>query len=296
MSPAAVRSYSTNHKRLRGSPEVRTIIEKDTETAQYVVWDPETKDGVIIDSVLNYNPVTSKITHHSAEELLRFVKEHGIKVVKIIETHAHADHLTAAQYLKAKLGGHVPVCVGEKISEVQASFAPMFQMEDSVSPKDFDHLFQVTQTPVALTRRVLLNSSVKPFVARMATRYSRVTLSSCPMSVQHVATSPTGQLVFSIRTAAPQTRGSLDSFARLFMTKHAFETTIADQLAHNKHINGTTSLEDFVSWREGRDETLNPPRLILPSLQVNIRAGKLPEISPGKVMLKIPVSVVNDNA
>ncbi|KXS09446.1 beta-lactamase-like protein [Gonapodya prolifera JEL478] len=295
-----VNQAAKEFRALKGKPVVRTVLEKDTETAQYVVWDPETKDGLIIDSVLNFDPVAGKASHKSAQELLDVVRSEGINVVKIIETHAHADHLTAAQYLKQQLGGSVPVCIGEGIKHVQEVFAPMFQMEGVVSTEDFDHLFTDGEsytlgniecevfaspghTPACMVHRIgdaifTGDTIFMPDVGSARCDFPKGSAEMLYGSIQKIFSLPPHTRVFVGHDYPPEGR------------KHTFETTVSAQTTANKHINASTPLDDFVSWRRGRDDTLKPPRLILPSLQVNIRAGRLP-MEGGKVMLRIPVTV-----
>lgn len=286
--------------KLHGTPVVKTLLEKETETAQYVVYDPETKQGVIIDSVLNFNPIAATITHHSANEILDFVESEGLTITKIIETHAHADHITAAHYLKGKLGGNVAICIGEGISDVQAVFAPVFGM-DNVSTEDFDHLFKDGETykigniecqalstpghtPACMTHRIgdavfTGDTIFMPDVGSARCDFPKGSAQVLFQSIHRIFALPAESRVFVGHDYPPAGR------------HHSFETTVGDEMSSNKQINAKTELDAFVTWREGRDKTLNLPRLIFQSLQVNIRAGRLPEMEPGKVVLRIPVTV-----
>ncbi|MDX2287584.1 MAG: MBL fold metallo-hydrolase [Hyphomicrobiaceae bacterium] len=283
-------------------PEVKGFYDKDTATISYVVKDPASKKCAIIDSVMDFDYASGRISYGAADALIAHVREHGLEVEWLIETHAHADHLSAAPYIQDKLGGKLGI--GEHIKVVQDVFGKVFN-EGTAFQRDgsqFDRLFKDgdTYTIGSLTAFVIYTPGHTPACTVHVIGDACFTGDTLfmPDGGSARADFPGGDarvLYRSIRkvleTLPPQTR--------LFMCHDygpggreiKWETTVAEQRAHNIHVKDGISEDEFVRMREQRDATLAMPKLIIPSLQVNIRAGHLPEPDEsGKRYLKVPVN------
>ena len=274
-----------------------------TWTVTYLVWDEQSRRAAIIDPVLDYDFKSGYTATHSADCIVEAVREHQLVVDWILETHAHADHLSGARYLQERLGGRI--AIGAHIREVQATFRTVFNLEPGFVPdgRQFDHLFDDNETFMIgnVEARALHVPGHTPadmayvigddvFVgdtlfmpdvgtaradfpggdARMLYRSIRRLLALPPHTVMHVC-----------HDYPPASRAP------------AWTTTVAEQRAANIHVHDGIDEEAFVAMRTTRDATLDMPTLILPSIQVNIRAGRMPPPEPdGVSYLKIPVNVL----
>jgi glyoxylase-like metal-dependent hydrolase (beta-lactamase superfamily II) len=285
------------------SPCVKAFFDKDTWTVSYVVYEKAGSACAIIDSVLDYDPKSGRTTTRSADDIIAFVRQEDLKVQWILETHAHADHLTAAPYLKKQLGGRI--AIGEHIKTVQTVFKGVFNLERdfAVDGSQFDTLFKDGQRFMIghLEAEVLFLPGHTP--ACTAYKIDDDVFVGDTIAMPDVGTArcdfPGGdarQLYRSIKKLL-----SLPPTTRLFMCHDyppagrdvCFETTVADERAHNIHVHDGIDEDAYVAMRTKRDAGLAMPVLILPAVQVNIRAGNLPPAeSNGTVYLKIPVNAL----
>lgn len=288
----------------KGVPIIRAFFDKPTFTVSYVVHDPETKKAAIIDSVLDFDPASGRTSFASADAIIAYVAQQGLAVDWLLETHAHADHLSAAPYLQQKLGGKI--AIGEHIVTVQNVFGKLFNADTDFQRdgSDFDQLFadgdhfQIGKLDVT----VLHVPGHTP--ADIAYVIGDAVFTGDTMFMPDYGTAradfPGGnarQLFQSLRRIL-----SLPATTRLFMchdylpagrTEYAWETTVEAERAGNVHAHDGITEDEFVAMREARDATLDMPRLILPSVQVNMRAGHMPAADDnGITYLKIPVNAV----
>lgn len=282
-------------------PEVTTFFDEATFTATHIVRDPRGSDCAIVDSVLDFDPKSGRTSTESADQVTRHVKEHGLDVAWILETHAHADHLSAAPYLKSKLGGRT--AIGAHITEVQAIFAKLFNVEKGfrVDGSQFDHLFEDGETfrigglearamhtpghtPACLTYLVgdaafVGDTLFMPDYGTARADFPGGDAHTLYRSIHKLLALPPETRVFVCHDYLPEGRDD-----------YAWETTIGAE-KENVQLAGVSE-DDFVAWREGRDAKLKAPLLLLPSIQTNIRAGKLPPADANGVSyIKIPVEL-----
>ena len=285
------------------SPQVHGIFDPVTWTVTYVVFEKPGSACAIIDSVLDYDPKSGRTSHQSADKVIEFVKNNHLKVEWILETHAHADHLSAASYLKAELGGKT--AIGDHITQVQKVFQGIFNMEPSfkLDGSQFDHLFKDGETITlgGLIGHTLFVPGHTP--ACVAYQFGDAVFVGDTMFMPDVGTArcdfPGGDaktLYASVKKIL-----SLPPATRLFMCHDyppsdrpvAFETTVAEQRANNIHVHDGISEAEFVEMRTKRDATLEMPVLILPAVQINIRAGELPpKEDNGIAYAKIPLNAL----
>ncbi len=284
-------------------PIVHGIFDKATWTITYIVHQGVGTACAIIDSVLDYDPKSGRTTTTSAEKVVDYVKANQLKVEWILETHAHADHLTAAPYLKQHLGGKI--AIGDHISNVQKVFKGIFNMEPSFKQdgSQFDHLFKDGEAIQVggLTGHTMYVPGHTP--ACVAYQFGDAVFVGDTMFMPDVGTArcdfPGGDAktlfasVHKILSLPPDTR--------LFMCHDyppngrdvKYESTVADQRANNIHVHDGISEAQFVDMRTKRDATLEMPVLILPAVQINIRAGELPpQEANGVSYLKIPLNAL----
>jgi glyoxylase-like metal-dependent hydrolase (beta-lactamase superfamily II) len=280
--------------------EIRAFFDEPTNTVSYLVWDPATKQGAVIDPVLDWDNRTGEADTAFADRLLAAAAEEGVTIVYVLETHAHADHLTAAPYIKSRTGARIGI--GEHIVDVQRIFRPVFDARD-VKPAggDFDLLFKDGErVPLgSLTIEVMHVPGHTP--ADVAYRIGDDVFVGDTLFMHDYGTArcdfPGGdarQLWRSIRRLL-----DLPGHTRLWMCHdykapgrdhYAWQSTVAEQRAHNPHVKDGTTEEEFVAFRTARDATLAAPLLLLPSIQVNIRAGRFPEAEENGVRyLRVPV-------
>ena len=285
----------------RNHPHVKAFFDPATWTVSYVVYDHDGGHCAIIDSVLDYDSKSGRTTTTSADALMAFVKDKALTVQWILETHAHADHLSAAHYLRKHLGGQI--AIGAAITDVQSVFKGIFNLEPEFHPdgSQFDHLFQPDEVFAIgdLTVHALPVPGHTP--ACMAYQVSDAVFVGDTLFMPDVGTArcdfPGGNahdLYQSVRKLM-----SLPGDTRLYMChdyppddrKPAWESTVAEQRASNIHIRDGVSEDAFVAMRSKRDAGLAMPNLILPSVQINIRAGAMPPAEAnGRAYLKIPLN------
>jgi glyoxylase-like metal-dependent hydrolase (beta-lactamase superfamily II) len=282
-------------------PEVKAFFDEPTNTVSYVVKDPNSNACAVIDTVMDIDYAAGRIAYHSADEIIAFIRDNDLKLEWLIETHVHADHLSGAPYIQQKLGGKIGI--GENIKIVQETFGKVFNegTEFRRDGSQFDRLFEDGDS----------------YTIGTMTAHAMHTPGHTPACMTHVIgdTAFVGDTLFmpdggSARADFPGGDArtlyrsikrllSLPEQTRLFMCHDygpngreiRWETTVAEQKAHNIHVKDGISEDQFVATREARDKTLPMPKLIIPSLQVNMKAGELPEPdASGKRFLKVPIN------
>ncbi len=284
-------------------PDVRGFFDPATHTVTYLVSDPETGQAAIIDPVLDYDAATARTSTGSVDAVMRALREAGLTLAMVLETHAHADHLTAADHLRRTEGA--PIGIGERITAVQSTFGPLFDAHDVTHDGAvFDRLHADGDAfPLGnLTVEVIHTPGHTP--ACVSYRIGDALFAGDTLFMPDYGTARADFPGGDARTLYRSIRKllALPGETRMFVghdylpdgrSDFRFETTVADQRARNIHIGGGVSEDAFVSMREARDATLKAPQLILPSLQINIRAGALPPPEPdGRRYLKMPLDVV----
>ena len=284
-------------------PNVQAFHDTATFTITYVVSDPATNRAAIIDSVLDFDPASGRTSTDSADAVIAFVNDERLSVDWILETHVHADHLTGAPYIKEQLGGDA--AIGANVTTVQDTFKGVFNLKDlATDGSQFDHLFADGETFQVgdIEGRVIATPGHTPACVTYVIGDAGFVGDTLFMPDFGSARTdfPGGsatQLYHSIRKIL-----ALPDETRLFMChdykapgrdEFAWETSVAEQRAGNIHISDKVSEDEFVAMREGRDSQLGMPKLILPSLQVNLRAGHLPDPEDNDIRyLKIPLDAV----
>lgn len=292
---------------LQGRPLVQGFFEKRTSSVQYVVADPETKRCAIIDPVLDFDPKSGAIATHSADELLGYIERQGYELEWVLDTHPHADHFSAAGYLKDRTG--VPTGIGEKVVEVQKLWQGIYNIA-RCCPADgsqWDRLFadgerfkigkidvETMFTPghtlasiayIAGDAAFIHDTLFMPDGGTARADFPGGSARALWNSIQRILTLPDDTRLFTGHDYCPGGR------------KPAWESTVAQQKAENSHLRKLKTEAEFVALREARDRELPMPRLILHSLQVNIRGGRLPEPEDnGKRYLKIPLDALESAA
>lgn len=284
--------------------QIDAFFDSATFTISYVVFDKATKTAAIIDSVLDYDAASGRTSKDSANKLIEHVKALQLSVKWILESHAHADHLSAAPYLKQQLGGSI--AIGALITDVQKVFSKIYNFESEFESNgnQFDRLLidgeQIAlgesvikvmhtpgHTPACLTYLIedaafVGDTLFMPDFGTARTDFPGGDAVTLYNSIQKILSLPDTTRIFTGHDYMAEGRDF-----------YAWESTVAEQKAKNIHINQSVSKEQFVAFREKRDAGLNLPKLILPSVQVNIRAGNLPpKESNGVSYLKIPVDAV----
>ena len=281
-------------------PDVQHFYHEPTGTLSYVVSDPGTSAAAVIDPVLGLSVVSGRTDAGPAEEIAAFIEKNGLHLDWILETHAHADHLSAAQVLKSRLGGKV--AIGEGICRVQEHFASVFNLQPpfAADGHQFDHLFsdnesfalgdiecRVIQTPGHT------NDSVTYLVGNFAFIGDSLFMVDCGtarcdfpggdaavlyQSIQKLFALPDDTVLCMCHDYPPESRSM------------RYDATVKEQKDHNIHVGNGTSKDEFIKVRRTRDDTLSLPALILPSIQVNIRAGHLPAAEDNQISyVKIPL-------
>jgi len=286
-----------------GKPEIRAFFDEATNTVSYLVSDPATRRAAVIDPVLDWDNKSGEADTRSADAILKAAAEAGLTIDWALETHVHADHLTAAPYVKARTGATIGI--GEHIRDVQKIFRPVFNATDVKGDgSEFDRLFaDGEQFHIGkLEVEVLHVPGHTP--ADIAYKIGDAVFVGDTLFMPDYGTAradfPGGdarKLYRSIKKLL-----ALPPATRLFMCHdykapgrdhYAWETTVADERASNRHVKDGVSEDDFVAMREARDAKLAAPHLLMPSIQVNMRAGKLPPADANGVRyLKIPVKLV----
>jgi len=283
-------------------PDVTPFFDEETFTASFVVTDPETKHCAIVDSVLDFDYASGRTDFRSADQIIKFVQDNDLTVDWILETHVHADHLSAAPYLQEKIGGKIGI--GRNITIVQDTFGKVFNAgtEFARDGSQFDKLFSEGDTfsignilasvlntpghtPACLTYVIkdaafVGDTLFMPDFGTARADFPGGSANALYASIQKLFTLPDDTRVFVGHDYKAPGR-----------SEFAWETTIGEQRTLNKHVGEGRSEDDFVAMRTKRDAELAMPRLILPSLQVNMRAGQMPPTEPdGNVYFKIPVN------
>ncbi len=288
---------------LSTQPEVHAFFDAATNTISYIVKDPQSPACAIIDSVMDIDYAAGRITSHGADRLIAHVRDHNLRLEWLIETHVHADHLSGAPYIQEKLGGKLGI--GENITIVQETFGKIFNegTEFQRDGSQFDKLFgdsdsyaignltaHVMHTPghtPACMTHVIGNAAFvgdtlfMPDGGSARADFPGGDARVLYRSIKRVLALPDAMRLFMCHDYGPNGRDI------------KWETTVADERRHNIHVKAGTSEDAFVAMREARDKTLGMPQLIIPSLQVNMRAGKLPpKDGQGKVFLKVPINTL----
>jgi glyoxylase-like metal-dependent hydrolase (beta-lactamase superfamily II) len=283
-----------------GSPVIQGFFDEATNTISYLVADPQTRDAAIIDPVLDYKPNSGAVDVRSVDAILAAAKDAGYKVVWSLETHAHADHLSASPYVKAKTGARIGI--GDKITEVQRIFRPVFNATDlKTDGSDFDHLFKDGEHFKIGTLDVEVMHTPGHTPACISYRIGDAVFVGDTLFMPDYGTAradfPGGDAhnlyrsIERILSLPPQTRLFMcHDYKAPGRDQYAWETTVAEQREKNVQVHKGVKEDEFVAKRNARDATLSAPMLLLPSIQVNIRAGRFPAAeSNGVRYLKIPV-------
>jgi glyoxylase-like metal-dependent hydrolase (beta-lactamase superfamily II) len=284
-------------------PIVKAFFDQGTWTFTYVVYEKPNTPCVVIDSVLNYDPKSGRTKTKSADEVIAFVKEQGLTVDWILETHAHADHLSAAPYIQKHLGGKI--AIGSHIQDVQKVFKGIFNLESEfpTNGSQFDYLIEEGQdlhagnlrihplfvpghTPACMAYvigdTIFVGDTIfMPDVGTARCDFPGGNANTLYQSMQKILSYPDDTRLFMCHDYPPVDRPI------------AYETTVGEEKRKNIHVHEGVSEAQFVEMRNQRDKTLEMPVLILPSIQVNIRAGHPPPAEGnGKTYLKIPFNVL----
>ena len=287
--------------RLDKNFKIKGFFDEETSTISYVVYDMTSKKCAVIDSVLDFDFSSGTIDYHNAEKIISFIEKMKLDLEWLIETHVHADHLSASPYIQKKLGGKIGI--SEKISDIQNIFGKTFNAgtEFQRDGSQFDRLFKdndeykigsikckVINTPghtPACTAHVIGNSIFvgdtlfMPDLGSARADFPGGDARELYRSIQKILSYPDDTLIFVCHDYPPTSR------------KVEWVTTVGEQKKKNIHIKNSIGEDEFVKIREAKDKTLNMPKLIIPSIQVNMRAGNLPPAEDsGDVFIKVPIN------
>jgi glyoxylase-like metal-dependent hydrolase (beta-lactamase superfamily II) len=281
---------------------VKAFFDPQTWTYTYVVYESKGSACIVIDSVLNYDPKSGRTKTDSADEVIAFIKENRLQLDWILETHAHADHLTAAPYIQEKLGGKI--AIGDHITTVQGVFKGVFNLDDvAVDGSQFDALIKEGEsvrfgnlsfkalyvpghTPACMAYEIgdsifVGDTLFMPDVGTARCDFPGGSASNLYRSIQSILKYPPSTKLYMCHDYPPNGRPP------------AYQSTVADQKKSNIHVHDGVTEEQFVAMRNKRDAGLEMPVLILPSIQVNIRAGHMPKPEGnGTAYLKIPLNAL----
>ena len=268
---------------------LKAFFDAATNTVTYLVWDPATRAAAIIDPVLDFDPNAGRLGTASADAVIEAASAEQLRIDWILDTHAHADHLSGADYLRCRTGAKIGI--GAHITEVQKAFLPLFGAllnEGDTLPLgnlEIGVLHTPGHTPACVTYLIdgmafVGDTLFMPDYGTARADFPGGNAATLYRSIRKILALPPQTRIFVGHDYLPESR---DTFI--------WETTVAEERARNVHVHDGVSEDDFVEMREARDKTLAAPRLILPSLQVNIRAGALPPAeADGQVYLKLPVN------
>lgn len=282
---------------------IEPFFDPATNTMTYVVYDPDTKDAVVIDPVLDFEPIAVSVSTESVDRVTDFLRERGLTLHYVLETHAHADHLSGSQLLKERFGASVGI--GEHITTVQATFKDIFDLEPQFATdgSQFDRLFAHGETFSAgsLHFEVIHNPGHTP--ACISYHIGDALFTGDALFMPDFGTGrcdfPDGSAT-DLYDSVTQRLYALPDATRVFVghdygtggREIRWETTIGASKASNKQLTADTDREQFIVWRTARDATLSPPRLLFQSVQVNVRAGALPpKADNGRAYLKFPIGL-----
>ncbi len=282
---------------------IAPFFDPATSTVSYIVYDKAGGNAAIVDPVLDYNAKSGRTHTHFADQLIDYVNAHHLQVEWLLETHAHADHLSASHYLKEKIGGKI--AIGERICQVQQVFKDIFNLGEAfpTDGRQFDHLFKEDEifyigslkvqamfvpghTPADVAYHIrdnifLGDTLFMPDVGTARCDFPGGDVNALYQSIQRILSFPENTKLYMCHDYPPETRSP------------AWVCTVKDQKAHNIHVNVGKTKAEFIQMRTARDKTLEVPTLLLPSIQVNIRAGEFPEVeSNGVHYLKIPLNLI----
>ena len=291
--------------RLDKNFKIKGFFDEETSTISYVVYDMTSKKCAVIDSVLDFDFSSGTIDYHNAEKIISFIEKMKLDLEWLIETHVHADHLSASPYIQKKLGGKIGI--SEKISDIQNIFGKTFNAgtEFQRDGSQFDRLFKdndeykigsikckVINTPghtPACTAHVIGNSIFvgdtlfMPDLGSARADFPGGDARELYRSIQKILSYPDDTLIFVCHDYPPTSR------------KVEWVTTVGEQKKKNIHVKTSIGENEFVKVREARDKTLNMPKLIIPSIQVNMRAGNLPPAEDnGDVFIKVPINILKN--
>jgi glyoxylase-like metal-dependent hydrolase (beta-lactamase superfamily II) len=284
------------------SPEVTAFFHEPTNTVTYVVRDPRSRACAVIDSVLDLDYAAGRISTEAADQVIEHVRSNGLEVVWVLETHVHADHLSAAPYLQTELGGRT--AIGTEIRTVQEVFGKVFNAgtEFERDGSQFDRLFNEQDrfeignlsgfvlhtpghTPACLTYVIgdaafVGDTLFMPDFGTARCDFPGGSARQLWQSIQKILSLPDETRIFTCHDYGAEGR-----------KEYAWESTVGEQKARNKHVGAGHTEDDFVEMREARDATLAMPTLIIPSIQVNMRAGRMPPAEDnGTTYLKVPIN------
>ncbi|MEM9578179.1 MAG: MBL fold metallo-hydrolase [Pseudomonadota bacterium] len=281
-------------------PEIKAFFDPQSNTISYLVKDPASRSCAVIDAVMQFDYAAGRLSYDSADEIIAAIRDQGLDLEWIIETHVHADHLSGAPYIQQKLGGRIGI--GEHITTVQETFGKVFNegTEFERDGSQFDRLFTDGDRYRVGSLECFALHTPGHTPACMVHVMGDAGFAGDTLFMPDGGTAradfpggDAGQLYDSIQRVL-----SLPDDLRLFVCHDygpggraiAWETTVREEKAKNIHVGQGTSREDFVTMREARDKELAMPGLIIPSLQVNMRAGEVPRDADGNMTLKIPVN------
>jgi glyoxylase-like metal-dependent hydrolase (beta-lactamase superfamily II) len=281
---------------------VKAFFDPQTWTYTYVVYESKGSPCIVIDSVLNYDPKSGRTKTESADEVISFIKDNQLRLEWILETHAHADHLTAASYIQEKLGGKI--AIGDHITTVQGVFKGIFNLDDiALDGSQFDALIKANEsiafgnlsfkalyvpghTPACMAYEIgdsifVGDTLFMPDVGTARCDFPGGSASNLYRSIQSILKYPPNTKLYMCHDYPPNGRPP------------EYQSTVADQKKSNNHVHDGVTEEQFVAMRNKRDAGLEMPALILPSIQVNIRAGHMPKAEGnGTAYLKIPLNAL----
>ena len=285
------------------APVIQSFFDTATNTVTYLVHDPVSRKAAIIDPVLDFDPKAARLSTGSADRVLAAVRDQGLTLAYVLETHAHADHLSAADHIRRATGAKI--VIGADIRVVQKGFAALFEADDvSADGSEFDRLVEEGETlplgelefavihtpghtPACVTYLIgdaafVGDTLFMPDYGTARADFPGGDAATLYRSIRRILALPPQTRIFVGHDYLPEGRDS-----------HAWETTVAEERAGNRHVRDGIDEAQFVAMRQARDATLDAPTLILPSLQVNIRAGALPPASEqGRVFLRLPVNAI----